>query len=212
MTEINELIARVRKRKRGSQKELFDRYVPLMRAICLRYARNYAEAEDIVQEGFIKVFTRIEQYTGKGNFEGWMKRVFVNTAINYIKKNRNILFHYDLNDSNMGDNQSYGNDNDYHIKKMGITDYDFSEQEILSIVNSLPDGYKLVFNLFAIEQLKHKEIAKMLNISISTSKSQLSRARKVIQNSLYELAEAKNNHKAKMEEQRQKKTSLRLIG
>lgn len=212
MTDIKNIIAGIKKRKRSSQKELFHRYAPLMRAICIRYANSYDEAEDIVQEGFIKVFTKIDQYKEKGSFEGWMKRVFINTAINQIKKEKNILFHYDLNDSNLGINQSLNNDEEYHNKEANIKEYDFTEEEIIAIINKLPEGYRFVFNLYAIEELKHKEIAALLNISVSTSKSQLNRARKSIQNCLFELAEAKSKHLEKQETERKKKSSLRLIG
>ena len=212
MTDLKEIIAGIKKRKRSSQKELFHRYAPLMRAICVRYTGCYDDAEDLVQEGFIKVFTKIDQYKEKGSFEGWMKRVFINTAINYIKREKDIIFHYDLNDTNMGNNQSLNNNEEYYNKEANIKEYDFTEEEILSIINKLPDGYKFVFNLYAIEQLKHKEIAVLLNISPSTSKSQLNRARKSIQNSLFELAEAKEKYKKKRETDRINKSSLRLIG
>jgi len=212
MTDINKLIAGIKKRKRSSQKELFQLYAPLMRAICVRYVKNYQEAEDIVQEGFIKVFTKIDQYKEKGSFEGWIKRVFINTAINHIKREKNILFHYDLNDTNLGNIQLSGENEEYYLKEAKIKEYDFTEEEILTIINNLPEGYRFVFNLFAIEQMKHKEIAIMLNISVSTSKSQLNRARKSIQNSLFELADAKNRNKVKREKQRKEKSSLRLIG
>lgn len=212
MTDLPVLIKGVKKRKRSCQKELFERYAPVMRAICLRYIKDYDEAEDILQEGFIKLFTRINQYSEKGSFEGWMKRVFVNTSINYLKKRKNILFHYDINDlPSDGVNYNFSDNSASHSQDAEIEDNDFSEDEIMTIIAKLPDGYKLVFNLFAIEHMSHKEISEALNISISTSKSQLFRARKTIQKHLSELSEAKLKHRKKLEDIRQDNSNLRII-
>lgn len=211
MFDLNILIDGVMKRQRKAQKELYQRYAPLMRAICMRYTHDFQEAEDMVQEGFIKVFTKIDQYAGTGSFEGWLKRVFVNTTINHIKKNKNLFFHYDISEINYSADGNTDSDEDYFSTKTNILDVDFSEEEILKIINRLPDGYRLVFNLFAVEQMNHKEIAEMLNISVSTSKSQLFRARKAIQKCLIELAELKVEHRKKREDKQKKKSPLRLI-
>ena len=212
MTDLSELITGVKKRKKNCQKELYKRYAPVMRSICIRYTRDYDEAEDILQEGFIKLFTKINQYEGKGSFEGWMKRVFINTSINYIKKKRNILFHYDINDfPNEGIVHNFYDDQNFQSPDSEIVDDDFTEEEIMAIISKLPDGYKLVFSLYAIDQMSHKEISEMLNISVSTSKSQLFRARKTIQKQLSELSKAKQEHQKKLESIRQKGTNLRRI-
>ncbi len=211
MTNLEELINGVMKRKKKAQRELYTRYAPIMRAICMRYTRNLSEAEDVVQEGFIKIFTKIDQYSGLGSFEGWMKRIFVNTSINHLKKNKNILFHYDINEIPYRDVDVTESKDDYFSTKTNMVDIDFSEEEILRIINKLPDGYKLVFNLYAVEELSHKEIAKMLSISVSTSKSQLFRARKTIQKQLIELAELKVEFRKKQEQKQKQKSNLRLI-
>jgi len=212
MTDLPELIEGVRKRKKSYQKELYNRYAPIMRAICIRYTKDHDEAEDILQEGFIKLFTKIKQYSGNGSFEGWMKRIFINTSINYIKKKRNILFHYDINDiPNEGMTYNFSDDSGYNSNENDLIDDDFTEEEIMAIIGKLPDGYRLVFSLYAIEQLSHKEIGEMLNISVSTSKSQLFRARKTIQKNLAELSSAKHRHKEKLESLRQKGSNLRRI-
>ncbi|MCF8371227.1 MAG: sigma-70 family RNA polymerase sigma factor [Bacteroidales bacterium] len=199
------------KRQAKAQKELYQRYAPLMRAICMRYTHDFQEAEDMVQEGFIKVFTKIDQYAGTGNFEGWLKKVFINTTINHIKKNKNLLFHYDISEVHYTEDAVTESNEDYFSTKTNILDVDFSEEEILKIINKLPDGYRVVFNLYAVEQMNHKEISDMLNISISTSKSQLFRARKTIQKCLIELAEMKVEHRRQREDKQRKKSPLRLI-
>ncbi len=211
MTDLKVLIDGVMKRQRKAQKELYQRYAPLMRAICMRYTHDFSEAEDLVQEGFIKIFTKIDQYSGTGNFEGWMKRVFINTTINHLKRNRNLLFHYDINEVQSSNEESFSSNEDYFSTKTNIVNVDFSEEEILKIINKLPDGYRLVFNMYAVEQLSHKEISTMLGISVSTSKSQLFRARKTIQKSLIELAEKKVEHRKKREQKEQSNSQLRLI-
>ena len=211
MSCLEDLIKGVVKRKRWAQKELYQRYAPIMRAICMRYTHDFSEAEDLVQEGFIKIFTKIDQYSGTGNFEGWMKRVFINTTINHLKRNKSILFHYDINEVQSREDIELYADEDYFSTKTNISDVDFSEEEILKVINLLPDGYRLVFNLYAIEEMTHKEIAAMLNISVSTSKSQLFRARKTIQKNLIELAEMKVEHRRKQEDNKKADSPLRLI-
>jgi RNA polymerase sigma-70 factor (ECF subfamily) len=211
MFDLNAIIKGVMKRQSKAQKELYQRYAPLMRAICMRYTHDFQEAEDMVQEGFIKVFTKIDQYAGTGNFEGWLKKVFINTTINHIKKNKNLLFHYDISEVHHSEDAVMESNEDYFSTKTNILDIDFSEEEILKIINKLPDGYRLVFNLYAVEQMNHKEISDMLNISISTSKSQLFRARKTIQKCLIELAEMKVEHRRQREDKQRKKSPLRLI-
>lgn len=152
-----------------AQKELYNRYAPKMWGVCLRFAKNSMIAEDLLQEGFIKVYSKLEQYTHEGSFEGWIRRTMINTAINYFKKN---ITSYN--------EQVY----DDVIYKEGIKENaidGLAVQELLGIIQELPEGYRMVFNLHAIEGYTHKEISKMLEISENTSKSQLSRARNVLQ-------------------------------
>lgn len=152
-----------------AQKKLYDQYAPALWPVCLRYAKNRMAAEDVMQEGFIKIFKYLGNYKGEGSFEGWMRRTMVNTAINIYKKNlkmqndKNIDFVYDLK-----------NDSVSAISQMNAED-------ILKVVQTLPDGYRTIFNLFVVEGYPHKDIAAMLGISENTSKSQLSRARSILQ-------------------------------
>jgi len=155
---------------------LFDKYASTLLGVCMRYANSHDEAEDILQEGFVKIFMRISQYAGTGSFEGWMKRVMVNTALSHYRTNLKHLYHQNIDDVN-----------ETQIDENIISDSEFSEKEIMDIITALPDGFRIVFNLYAVEGYKHKEIADMLGIDVSTSKSQYSRAKKVIQQKLYEL-------------------------
>lgn len=129
-------------------------------------------AEDIMQEGFIKVFSKLGQYTGGGSFEGWIRRTIVNTAINQYKKNVNHNKELDIDEVRI-DNQVEPR----VIDKMSVN-------ELMGVICELPEGYQMVFNLFVIEGYSHKEIAKKLNITENTSKSQLSRARHVLQDQI----------------------------
>ncbi len=177
MMSEEELIEKCVANNRKAQKILYDTYAPIMLGICLRYVYERSEAEDILQEGFLKVFTKIKEFSHRGSFEGWMKRVFVNTAITHYHKNtKHNKHHYQIENLNVKDNNSvvYG-------------EAEFTKDELLKVIQSLPEGYKLVFNLYAIDGYKHKEIAEMLKIDINTSKSQYSRAKKLIRKKLADI-------------------------
>lgn len=155
---------------RKSQKDLYDTYSSKMFAVCLRYAKNEMDAEDILQEGFIKIFKNLDKYRGDGSFEGWLRRIFVNTAIEHIRKSKNNT--NDISDkieNTVKDNYCNALDNLF-------------EKELVNIASNLSDGYKTVFNLYAIEGYSHKEIASQLGITESTSKSQFSRAKAILRN------------------------------
>jgi len=143
-----------------------------MFGICLRYAKNQMEAEDVLQEGFIKVFRYLKDYRNDGSLEGWVRRTMVNTAINYYKKK--VKYQKDVS---LDQTEPINNDEESAIDKL-------SAKELLEVIRELPDGYRMVFNLNVIEGYTHKEIGAMLNISENTSKSQLSRARGVLQEKL----------------------------
>ena len=151
-----------------AQKRLYDQYSKIMFGICLRYSNSYDDAKDILQDAFIKVFTKIGQFNSSGSFEGWMKRIFVNTALEHYRTNKNHMNQSDVEFAN--DNPHY----DYTIEKI-------SQKEILAILNKMSPGYRNVLNLFIIEGYSHAEIAEMMGISEGTSKSQLSRARVILQ-------------------------------
>lgn len=156
---------------RKAQEMLYRDYAPKMMTVCLRYAASPYEAEEILQEGFIKVFTKIRSYANTGSFEGWVRRVIVNTAIELCKK-KTILKYIDSLDPE-------------DIADLQIEDSDrISEKELLGMIQDLPAGYRLVFNMYTIEGFSHREIATMLNISEGASKSQLSRARAKLQEKL----------------------------
>ena len=191
MLDDNQIIRGCRKHKRTAQEALYEKYAPVLRGICLRYSRNKTEAEDLLQDGFIKIFLNINKFSGKGSFGGWLKRIMVNTAITQFKKNK---YHYNIDEINeleFADNKE--DDNEQKDIKSIILNGDLSKEDLLNVVNKLPEGFKMVFNLYVIENYSHKEIAKTLKISVNTSKSQLSRARKLIQKKLYEICISKKN-------------------
>ena len=148
-----------------AQHMLFERFSRKMLGVCLRYSKKLEEAEDVLQDGFIKVFSNLKDFTNEGSLEGWIRRIMVNTALDAIRKNNKFLkdISIDVVDFQIGNN-------DYTIEKMNAED-------LLSLINSMPEGYKVVFNMYAIEGYKHNDIATTLGISESTSKSQYLRAK-----------------------------------
>ena len=155
-----ELIQACRANNRKAQKALYDRYAPVMLAICRRYVGVLEDAEDVMVEGFFKVFSKIDSYKGVGSFEGWIKRIMVNESLMFLRKNNPLKFSEELNDRIPGE------------EIPGIESRMTAEQ-IIALLDELPPGYRTVFNLFVIEGYKHREIAAELGISINTSKSQL---------------------------------------
>jgi RNA polymerase sigma factor (sigma-70 family) len=149
-----------------AQKKLYDAFSKKLYGICLRYAANEEEAQDILQDGFVKIFTKMNSFKFEGSFEGWMKRVMVHTAIEVYRKKMDTSDVKDIESSHL----------------FSIPDEKTLEvEELLKIIQDLPNGYRMVFNLYAIEGYSHAEIAKKLNISEGTSKSQLARARAYLQ-------------------------------
>jgi RNA polymerase sigma-70 factor (ECF subfamily) len=167
-----DFIARCLDNDAKAQAKLYQWFAPKMFGICLRYTRNQMEAEDILQEGFIKVFRYLKDYRNDGSLEGWIRKTIVNTAINFY--NKKIKF---MKDVSLDQTGPISNDEESAIDKL-------SAKELLVCIRELPDGYRVVFNLNVIEGYTHKEIGDMLNISENTSKSQLSRARNVLQSKL----------------------------
>ena len=163
MTE-QEIIQGCVENKASAQEKLYALYSRRMMAICLRYTRSRAEAEDIFHEAFVKVFKNIRMWQG-GSFEGWMRKIFVNTAINHFHQNRKYFDHVDAS---------------YAESMLSSTEdiiSQLSNQELLEIISRLPEGYKMIFNLHVVEGYNHAEIAEMLNIAEGSSKSQLSKAK-----------------------------------
>jgi RNA polymerase sigma factor (sigma-70 family) len=159
-----ELIQQCRKNKRAAQKELYDRYAPILMGLCRRYVRNQVDAEDVLIEGMFKIMTKIDQYKGKGSFEGWMKRVMVNEALMFLRKKHNFNLNIEIS-------------NIERANTITVED-ELAAKDILNLLNMLPTGYRTVFNLHVLEGYKHREIAEILGISINTSKSQLILAKK----------------------------------
>lgn len=176
MLDLHEIIAGCKRMEKKSQRCLYDKYAALFLGIAYRYSKSREDAEDILQEAFVKILTRIDQYSETGSFEGWMKKILVNTAISHYRVSQKHDFHKDF------DSISELNIEDYEIDSN-----EFTRGELLESINKLPQGFKIIFNLYAIEGYKHREIAEELEISVGTSKSQYSRARACLQGILTEL-------------------------
>lgn len=161
------------KHDKRAQKCLYDRYSGILMGICVRYATDIPEAEDILQESLLKVYLNISDYSGEGSFIGWMRRIVINTAITHYHKHLKHKHHLEIDEVYTGE-----------VGVLDIPDTIFSAEQMKIVMDELPVGYKTVFNLYAIEGYKHKEIAKMLEIDINTSKSQYSRARTFIKKRL----------------------------
>lgn len=155
-----------------AQRALFDKFAPKMLAVILRYVHNNDEAEDVLQDGFVKIFQKIGEFKMEGSLEGWIRRIMVNTALDVLRKNKKLLGDVQLEDV------SY---------KVSFDDHGFDEMnvaQLLKMIDNLPEGYRIVFNMFAIEGYSHKEIADTLGVTENTSKSQYSRARAFLRNQL----------------------------
>jgi len=172
--------------KRSAQSQLYKKCASTMLGVCMRYASNRDEAEDIVQEGFIKVFQRISSFRREGSFEGWIKRIMINQALNHYRKNRKVPFTSVIEE----------------IDETEIVDMEESEpmdvipaDMLLGMIQKLPEGYKMVFNLYVFEEFSHKEIAESLNVSESTSKTQLLKARRLLRKKIIDYRQSKKSTK-----------------
>ena len=177
----DELIKGCVRRERNAQKRLYDTFSSKMYALCCRYVKDSMEAEDVLVTAFTKILDRIDQYKGEGSFEGWIRRVVVNEALTYLRRNRSMYIETEL--------EAADREPDYQH----ISDH-LEAEDLMNMIQELPAGYRIVFNLYAIDGYSHKEIADQLNISENTSKSQLSRARVFLQKILAE-REASTKHK-----------------
>jgi RNA polymerase sigma factor (sigma-70 family) len=175
--------------------DIYKENAPRMLGICRRYVKSIAVAEDIVQEAFITAIKKEGTYMGLGSFEGWLRRIVINTALGYLRKNREIATDSvpEQIESSILDTPA-----DEPVKRI-IESADFNEQQLLAVIDRLPDHHRAVFNLYVIDNFKHQQIGKMLNISTGTSKSHLSRARKKVQEALLEMAKEKVKTKKKNE-------------
>lgn len=166
-----DLVRGCQKADRVAQRIVYERYSRRMYAVCLRYVSTNFEAEDLLMTGFTRVFEHIGRYESKGSFEGWIRRIMVNEALGYLRKHKNM--------------QLQTNDLEPEtLTEHATQNQAFEADELLALVQDLPTGFRTVFNLYAVEGYSHKEIAEMLGITESTSKSQLSRARVLLQQKL----------------------------
>ncbi|MBI9068110.1 MAG: sigma-70 family RNA polymerase sigma factor [Salinivirgaceae bacterium] len=168
LKDLESLITACKRGKPDAQRKLYEHFSGKMFGVCLQYSKDYTEAEDIMQDGFIKVFTKIAQFNFNGSFEGWVRRIMVNCALERFRK-QNMLY-------TVSDIQDY----DYKLASEDAL-AEISSKELLNLIQKLSPQYKTVFNLYAIEGYSHQEIGEMLKISVGTSKSNLSRARVILQ-------------------------------
>lgn len=163
---LEQLIKKCINQDAKAQSQLYKQYASKLFSLCLKYSKNYAEAEDNLHDAFITVFSKIDQYKNKGSFEGWLKRIAINTSLQRYRENVGV---FDIvNEGNIEDVTVDINDEDVNI--------DF----LLQIIQELPDRYRLVFNLYVLDGYSHVEISELINISTGTSKSNLARARMIL--------------------------------
>ena len=182
----DDIIKGCKRGDRRAQQRLFDLYASRMHGVCLRYIKNTMQAEDVLVMSFTRIFQRIDQFKGEGSFEGWIRRIVVNEALTALRKNRLMMAETDL--------ENAGREPDYEK----LSDH-LEAEDLLKMIERLPPGYRIVFNLYAIDGYSHKEIGEQLGITENTSKSQLSRARAYLQRLLSETGWA-DEHKARNNE------------
>jgi RNA polymerase sigma-70 factor (ECF subfamily) len=166
-----QLIKKSASGNREAQRRLYEKYSPKMLGVCRQYIKDVHFAEDVMVNGFLKVFTNLDSFRHEGSFEGWIRRIMVRESISYLRKKQFVVYDDEVLDKHGNQNFSFS-----------ISDMDVEHIQVL--IDGLPDGYKTVFVMYAIEGYKHKEIAELLNISESTSKSQLFKARRMLQEKL----------------------------
>ena len=164
----------------AAQSEIYELYADVLFGVCLKYSRNHQDAEDTLQDSFLTIFDKIKQYNHKGSFEGWLKRITINTALQKYRKKTPLQL---VNEVTEIEETAEIDFEDKHL------DIDF----LLSLIQPLPDKDRLVFNLYVLDNYAHKEISEMLNISVGTSKSNLSRARKKIKEELQRQQQSEQN-------------------
>ncbi|GAA4295635.1 RNA polymerase sigma factor [Aestuariibaculum suncheonense] len=166
---LNQLIEQCKKHDIKAQSELYTLFSGKLFALCLKYSRNYTEAEDNLQDAFLTIFKKIDQYENKGSFEGWLKRITVNTVLQHYRKEK--IF-------------EIAHDNTIEDVEVEVNEERVSIDYLLQIIQELPDRYRLVFNLYVLDGYSHKDIADMLGINIGTSKSNLARARQILKQTI----------------------------
>ena len=167
MKNLEEILTGCKSGSRTAQKALYDYYAPIFLAICRRYIRDVDQAEDVMIKGFFKIFSKINDFRDAGSFEGWMKKIMVNESLMLLRKNKNFHLSLDTSFHDVPLDAGIESNMDYVL--------------LLEAIQSLPDGYRTIFNMYVIEGYKHREIAETLHISINTSKSQLIQAKRKLQ-------------------------------
>jgi RNA polymerase sigma-70 factor (ECF subfamily) len=175
--EEKEWIALAAEKNRHAQHQIYSKFSPKMLSVCRQYIKDIQQAEDIMITAFMKVFQNLKKFEHKGSFEGWIRRIMINECISYIRVQKKTTFIEDIH---------------FTEEKYNNIESQFSVEDIQFLIDSLPDGYKMIFNLYAIEGYKHHEIAQMLGISEGTSKSQLSHARQLLQHNIKKLKNHSN--------------------
>ncbi|MDY8136489.1 RNA polymerase sigma factor [Aquimarina sp. 2201CG5-10] len=165
-----QLIQKAIKQHRDAQHQLYEQYAPKMLSVCRRYVRDIHFAEEVMLGGFLKVFINLKSFKFQGSFEGWIRRIMVNESISFLRKEKQIFFTEEISS--------------YKEESWNNINTELEVEQIQELIDSLPEGYRMVFVLYAVEGYKHIEIAKMLGISESTSKTQLFKARKMLQQKL----------------------------
>lgn len=173
-SDEQELIKGCLRRDPATQKRLYDTFSSKMYALCCRYVKDSMEAEDVLITAFTKILDKIDQYKHEGSFEGWIRRIVVNESLTYLRRNRNMYLETELEAA------------DFEPDYQSLSD-NLEAEDLLKMISELPSGYRIVFNLYAIDGYSHKEIAEQLGISENTSKSQLSRARTYLQKLLTDI-------------------------
>ncbi len=175
--EENEIIRLAIENTRAAQQKIYAKFSSKMLSVCRQYIKDIHQAEDIMITAFMKVFTNLKNFENKGSFEGWIRRIMVNECISHIRVQKKVSFTEDEN---------------YFEESFNNIESQFSVEDIQFLIDSLPDGYRMIFNLYAIEGYKHQEIASMLGINEGTSKSQLSHARKILKEQIVKLKNYSN--------------------
>jgi RNA polymerase sigma-70 factor (ECF subfamily) len=177
---LDELVRGCRKNNSNAQRELFERYSSRMLGLCRRYVSVLSDAEDIMTEGFMKIFNKIDQYKGDGSFEGWMTRIMINESLSYIRKNKNMSVEVSI--ENAGSELNYS-----------ATLEELQVEQLLKLIDEMPVGYRTIFNLSVMEGYSHREIAELLGITEGASKSQLSRAKAFLRQKIITMEQESKN-------------------
>lgn len=173
-----QLIKKAAKNHRDAQHTLYEMHAPKMLSVCRYYIKDVQQAEEVMQNGFFKVFTQLKTFKSKGSFEGWIRRIMVREAISFLRKKKGLEFLAD--------------DMEIYEKAESESDAELDVDQLQLLIDQLPEGYRMVFNMYAIEGYKHSEIATMLDIAESTSKTQLFKARKMLQQQIEQLNKTSN--------------------